>query len=229
MANQSLDASTNKLLAELVDRVLNELWRRGPTAGFVTGEWLDSTSGMIDESIAEVMKLVINVPPTLKQGLETILREVVWTSWRKMDKDFRPKAWVEKFWAAETDEDRSRIFYSALKYNCLEMKREKREEEKRFVSLDALEDQARKAAEGGPAPEETLPSVTENPDAGLLKEKLHEVLLTLPIQQAVIAYMMVGAEGNASKLARRMNIPQKQMSRHLAKIRKQFRRHGLEP
>jgi hypothetical protein len=228
MDNQTLDASTNKLLAELVDRVLDELQRRGPATEFVTGEWLDSTSGVIDEAIAEVMKLVINVPPAFKQDLEKILREVVWSSWRKMDKDFRPKAWVEKFWAAEADEDRNRIFYSALKYICLEKKREKREAEKRFVSLDALEDQALKAADGGPAPQETLPSATDNQDAGLVKEKLHEALLTLPIQLAVIAYLLPGANGNASNLARRMGIPQKQMSRHLAKIRKQFRRHGLE-
>ncbi len=53
-------------------------------------------------------------------------------------------------------------------------------------------------------------------------------MLGLPIQLAVIAYLMPGADGNASKLARYLDIPQRQMARHLVRIRAHFKKHGLE-
>ncbi|MDE1977557.1 MAG: hypothetical protein KGI84_09915 [Elusimicrobia bacterium] len=226
-----IGASTRAVLAELVDLVLDDFERRTPPppTGLVTGQWIDESRPHLELAIAETMKLVINVPPQFRDHLEKLLRDIVMESWKITNQQLRPRAWVDKFWAAETDADRERIFMSAVKYNALEAKRKKEEEEKRFVSLDALEERARDAWDHGEMPAQPVPSVTENLEAGLLKEKLHVAMLELPILLAVIAYMMLGAEGNASKLGRYLDIPQKQMSRHLAKIREVFRRHGLNP
>lgn len=215
------------LLAELVSQVLDEIERRGAPADFVTREWLDKTRGVIDGAIADVMKGVTGVPVPFQEALDKLVREIVWEAWGITDKQLRPKAWVEKFWAAETDEDRRRIFYSGLKYIALEMKRQKKKEAQLHVSLDALEDQERTAEDGPRGATGPIPSVSENPEAGLLKEQFHKALLGLPIQLAVIAYLLPGTRGNASKLARYLDIPQKQMSRHLARIREHFQKNGL--
>lgn len=45
MPDRDLEAATDKVLAELVSQVLDEIERRGPPADFVTREWLDKTRG----------------------------------------------------------------------------------------------------------------------------------------------------------------------------------------
>ena len=170
-----------------------------------------------------------NLSPKSRETLNKVLGEVVRESWAITEKQLRPKAWVEKFYAAKTDEDRRRIFYWALDKHCLDLKRKRRVEERLFTSLDELEAGAEAAAEApGARRLPRPPSAGENLEQGLLKEKLHQAMLGLPIQLAVIAYLMPGADGNASKLARYLDIPQRQMARHLVRIRAHFKKHGLE-
>ncbi|UPT75888.1 MAG: hypothetical protein M0D55_09575 [Elusimicrobiota bacterium] len=199
------------LLEDFVMLAIEELQRRAPPAEYVTREWLDQMRGLIAGVLADLSLVVPEAMPELtRQGQETfckLLEETVRQSWEITEKQLRPKAWVEKFYAAETDEDRRRIFYWALKNHCLDLKRKQRVEGRLFTSLDELQERAEQAAEDPGRKAPRLPSTADNPELGLLKEKLHQALLGLPIQLAVIAYLMPGAEGNASKLGRYLDIP----------------------
>lgn len=215
------------VIADLVDAVLAEVQRRSPPTEYVTREWLEKGEAVIPEAIDSVLQGVKGLPPRASEALRTLLGEMVSESWKEAAGQCRPEPWVERFYGAKTKEERDRIFYSALKYTCLEKKRQQAQARKRFVSLDELEERA-SAGDGEPPPS-ALPSTQDNQDAGLLKEQLHEALLELPIMVAVTAHLLPMAEGNVSKLARHLDLPQRQVARYVARIRKHFAEKGLGP
>lgn len=223
-----LDPAFDPVIEEIVSQVVEELERRrSPADIFVTRDWLKKTEALIDEAIDVVFKPLAGLHPEVQPALREVVQSVVRESWKRTAKQFQPKAWVEKWWAAETDEDRQRIHYWALKNHCLDLKRKQKVEERLFTSLDELQDRAEGGAEdskGGPP----LPSTSDNLELSELKAKLKQAVLELPILLAVIVHLLPLAEGNASKLARHLGIPQRQMSRHLARIREHFQKHGLE-
>jgi RNA polymerase sigma factor (sigma-70 family) len=137
-----------------------------------------------------------------------------------------PKAWVLKFRQAQAAEDRKRIFLWALKNKCLDDARRRQFEQGHFVSLDELEEQENEADDTGSRCR-PLPSVRENPDAGLEQEAFRRAVLELPIMLAVIVHLLPLVDGNASELARQLGIPQRHMARHLARIRTHFTERGL--
>ena len=192
---------------------------------------MDRARGTIDAVLEDLSRAIPrampNLTPDAQEDALKLLRLTVWHAWRETETGPRPKAWAEKFWSAGSAADRQQIFFAAIKYKALEARRQQTADAQRFVSLDALGAPADDSEGGSVSPAGPAPSVTENHEAGLLKEELHQALLGLPIQLAVIAHLMPLAEGNASKLADRLGIPQRKMSRHLARIREHLRKRGL--
>ena len=217
------------LIADLVNAIFDEVHRLSPPTLYVSREWLEKAEATIPAAIGNVLQSVKGLPPPASEALRKIVEDIVTESWKKTSAEHRPKAWVEKWYAAETDEDRKRIYYSALKYKCLDMKRKRAEEEKLFVSYDELADRASAGEGERKSQRPALPSTQDNQDAGLLKEKLHEALLELPIMIAVTARLLPLADGNVSKLARHLSLPQRQVARYVARIRKHFAEKGLGP
>ncbi len=223
------DPAFDPVIEEIVSQVIEELERRrSPSDAIVTRDWLTKTEAMIDEAIDVVFKPLADLHPEVQPALRQVVQSVVRESWKQTAKQLRPKAWVEKWWAAETDEDRQRIYYWALKNRCLDLKRRKKVEERLFTSFNELQDRAEGAAEDSKPAGPRLPSTSDNPELNELKAKLKQAILELPILLAVIVHLLPLAKGNASKLARHLGIPQRQMSRHLARIREHFQKHGLE-
>lgn len=217
------------VIEEIVSQVIEELERRrSPSDTFVTREWVKKTEASIDEAIDVVFKPLADLHPEVQPALREVVQSIVRESWKITAKQLQPKAWVEKWWAAETDEDRQRIFYWALKNHCLDEKRKQKVEERLFTSLDELQDRADGGAEDSKGGGPPLPSMSDNPELIELKAKLQQAILELPIMLAVIVHLLPLANGNASKLSRHLGVPQRQMSRHLARIREHFKKHGLE-
>jgi len=124
------------ILQDFVNVALEEIMRRCPKTDFVTREWLDKSGEVVEGVIADICLTVPEALPKMTpkahEAVCELLGNVVRESWEITAKQFRPKAWVEKFHAAETQEDRERIFYWALKNKCLDINRRKRVEQTTF-------------------------------------------------------------------------------------------------
>ncbi|MDE2291998.1 MAG: hypothetical protein KGL53_07940 [Elusimicrobia bacterium] len=213
---------------ELIGRLFGDVFRatlaQAPTRA-PTGAWFDQTRDIVDRAVRQVVAAAPEVPEQLRPATERVLRE----EWRLAEKLNRPPAWYEKWLAAETEEDRERIFARAGKSRSIDAWRRRRWELRHFVSLDALTEEHEKAADEGVAvPSDACPSSRDDLDYPFFKEQFRAALLELPILLVVIVYMLPATGGNASELARSMGIPQRQMARHIARIRKHLAKHGLE-
>lgn len=212
------------VLDRLVAEVHRSTMRRAPnTTGFITRIWLDEARRIWEEEA----RLAAKSAPDVSDRDRPLVESALLHSWRLTEKKLRPKAWVEKFYQAKTEDDRRGIFFRALKSRCLDKLRQRRREARRFVSLDGLAEDSGGTGGGASALGEAMPSQRENYDAPFLQEQFRRALLELPILLAVIAGQLPRTRGNASKLAREMDIPQRQMARYLARIRDHFAKHGL--
>jgi len=115
-----IDPAFNPVIEEIVSEVIEELERKttDPPQAFITRDWLKKTKASLDEAIDVVFKPLADLHPEVQRTLRQIVQSIVRESWELTAKQLQPKAWVEKWWVAETDEDRRRIYYWALKNHC---------------------------------------------------------------------------------------------------------------